>query len=118
MTNLSHFKEKLETERALVIKELTQIGVVKNKKNPDDWEATPQNIDTTRSDPNEVADRIESYEGNTALVQELDGRLAEIDAALEKIKNNSYGVCEIGGEKIEEDRLEANPAAKTCKKHM
>ena len=37
---------------------------------------------------------------------------------LKKIEEGSFGVCEINGDKIEEDRLLANPAARTCKKHL
>ena len=59
-----------------------------------------------------------SYEGNTALVSELEGRLKEVDLALKKIKENAFGTCEVGGEAIEADRLMANPAARTCKKHI
>ena len=42
----------------------------------------------------------------------------DIKRALKKIKDDEYGKCELCGEDIEEDRLEANPAARTCKKHM
>ena len=42
----------------------------------------------------------------------------EIDAALEKMEKGTYGICEVCNKPIEEDRLEANPAAKTCKEHM
>jgi RNA polymerase-binding transcription factor DksA len=38
--------------------------------------------------------------------------------ALGKIEAGTYGVCEVSGMDIEEDRLEANPAARTCKAHM
>ncbi len=92
--------------------------IIKNKKNPEDWEATPSNMDVLKSDPNEVGDFIESYEGNNAIVQDLEARLSEIDDALSHIESNTYGICSECGEKIEEDRLEANPAARTCKKHM
>jgi RNA polymerase-binding transcription factor DksA len=32
--------------------------------------------------------------------------------------SGSYGKCEVCGKAIEADRLEANPAAPTCKEHM
>jgi len=41
----------------------------------------------------------------------------EIDA-LEKIKLGTYGICEICGNHIEEERLQANPSARTDKAHM
>jgi DnaK suppressor protein len=116
--NLTHLKQKLEEERILVISELKNVGIVKNEKSPDDWQAVPADMEIQRPDANEVADRIESYEGNTAIVQELEKRLNEIDRALTLMKENKFGLCEKCGKEIESDRLEANPAAKTCKEHM
>jgi RNA polymerase-binding transcription factor DksA len=113
-----HYKKSLLDERAELIEELKSVGVIKDKRHPDDWEATPGDADYTRADPNEVGDKLEAYEGNNAIVQELEQRLEDVDAALEKIKNNTFGICEVNGEAIEADRLEANPAAKTCKAHM
>jgi leucyl-tRNA synthetase len=52
------------------------------------------------------------------ILDKLELRLGNVKTALEKIENGSYGICKICGEKIEEDRLEANPASLTCKKHM
>ncbi|MES2436457.1 MAG: TraR/DksA C4-type zinc finger protein [Patescibacteria group bacterium] len=116
--DIHFFKDKLQKEKTLVLEELKSIGVVKNTQNQDDWEARPADMDTLRADPNEVADRIESYENNNGMVNSLDQRLMEIDSALSKIENNTYGICEECSKEIEEARLEANPAAKTCIAHM
>lgn len=40
--------------------------------------------------------------------------LAEIDAALERIENGTYGTCTNCGEQIPEERLEALPWATLC----
>jgi len=116
--NTTTFKQRLEEEKGIVVNRLKDIGAVKDVRDPENWIATPQDINNDSADPNEVADRIDSYEGNNALVQEFEGRLREIDAALGKIEKGTYGVCEVCGATIEEDRLMANPAAKTCKAHM
>ena len=42
------------------------------------------------------------------------GKLAEIEDALERIHNNSYGACEECGEPIAEDRLRALPFTRVC----
>ena len=44
--------------------------------------------------------------------------LAEIDAALEKIDNGSYGLCETCHDPIEPDRLERNPLVRFCLDHL
>jgi len=115
--DIDYFKDKLEEELLLVEKELNSIG----RKNPDnkiDWEAEPTLMNEDSADPNETADNIEEYEGNTAVLKELEIRYNDIKNALAKIEKEIYGMCEISGEPIEEERLIANPAARTCKKHM
>lgn len=44
--------------------------------------------------------------------------LAEIDAALQKIDNRTYGLCETCHDVIEPDRLERNPLARFCLDHL
>ena len=112
-----YFKEKLEEELFLVEKELNSVGR-RNPDNKNDWEAEPADFDTDQADESEKADKIEEYEENTAVLKELEIRYNDIKDALTKIENKTFGVCEISGEQIEEDRLIANPAARTCKKHM
>lgn len=41
-------------------------------------------------------------------------RLNEIDGALERIQNNTYGVCAHCNTEISYERMEANPAARFC----
>jgi DnaK suppressor protein len=113
----NHYKTKLEEERKTLINELQSVAVHTESKDKDDWEATPM-TEVDSADSNNVADRISSYENNDAIVRDLENRLREVDHALLKIENNTYGICEIDNEPIEEDRLEANPAARTCKKHL
>ena len=116
--DINLFREKLEEELALVEAELKTVG----QKNPDnklDWEATPpKEFETDNADENETADKIEEYEENTAVLKELETKYNDIKLALDKIAAGTYGICEISGEPIESDRLEANPAARTCKMHM
>ncbi len=69
------------------------------------------------SDPNDQADLIENYEGNTAILKDLEIRYNQVLAALTRIENGTYGVCSVGGEKIETARLAADPAAATCIAH-
>ena len=114
---LQNFKEQLEKELKEVEGELRSVGRV-NPNNPKDWEAMPDRLDIVKADPNEVADGIESYEGNTAILKELEIRFNEIKTALARMQDGSYGKCTTCGELIDPKRLEANPAAATCQKHM
>jgi DnaK suppressor protein len=49
-----------------------------------------------------------------ALVRQAREHLVEIDAALERLVDGSYGTCERCGEPIAAARLEARPTARTC----
>lgn len=111
------FKAKLENELKTLEAELNTVGH-KNPNNPKDWEASSGEVDINASDSADIADNIESYESNTAILKPLETQYNDVKLALDKIKKGTYGVCEIGGEAIESARLEANPAARTCVAHM
>jgi DnaK suppressor protein len=112
MSNI--YKTKLEEEKKLLEDELASIGQVDKTG---DWKATPEdetNIQEVQ-DEADMAERSEDFEERSSKLDPLEDRLNDVKKALEKIENNNYGDCEICKEKIEEDRLEVNPAAKTCK---
>jgi RNA polymerase-binding transcription factor DksA len=50
----------------------------------------------------------------SSLVARTRTQLAELDAARERLRLGTYGVCEICGKPIPHARLEAQPAARTC----
>ncbi len=65
---------------------------------------------------NDLGDMAELQIDNTtdqALLRQLETQLVEINAALERIKAGTYGICEKTGQKIPVDRLLANPSART-----
>jgi RNA polymerase-binding protein DksA len=49
-----------------------------------------------------------------ALVSQAREHLAEIDSALRKLDDGSYGVCEICGRPVGDERLAARPTATRC----
>ncbi len=52
-----------------------------------------------------------------ALVGSIQDALRDVDLALAKLDDGTYGKCEECGEDIAEARLEAMPAARYCIKH-
>ena len=114
---LEYWKGKLLKEQELLLEELKTVGRV-NPSNPNDWEPVPAEMDVDNADDNEMADMIEGYEGNAAILKQLENQLNEVKDALLRIENGTYGICEISGEKIEKERLEANPTARTSLAHM
>ncbi|MCX6757467.1 MAG: TraR/DksA C4-type zinc finger protein [Candidatus Nomurabacteria bacterium] len=114
--NKQKIKEKLEKERDLLVEEMKDMG----KLNPEtgEWEAQPEAQDFPESDQNDQADRFEDFESRSSMIKDLSNRLNNILFALKNINKASFGRCEVCGKDIELARMEANPAAKTCKKHL
>lgn len=112
------FKKRLEDEKTRLEAELLTVG----RKNPDrqgDWEPTePADLDVDTADEEEVAESIGAFEDNAAILTQLERQLLDVNNALKNIENNTYGLCEVCQKEIEMDRLEANPAARTCKTHI
>jgi RNA polymerase-binding transcription factor DksA len=49
-----------------------------------------------------------------ALILQVQGHLAEVEAAIERLVAGTYGICELCGQPIAKARLKARPAARTC----
>jgi len=56
--------------------------------------------------------------GHSVSPDYLNDLIAEIDAALGRIDNGSFGVCETCRDAIEADRLESNPLVRFCLDHL
>ena len=54
---------------------------------------------------------------NRALAGQLSDNLAEVERALAKLDDGTYGQCEACGKEIAEARLEAMPATRFCIDH-
>lgn len=109
-------KEKLEEEKNILLEQLKDMGTL----NPEtgEWEATPEEQETPQTDPNEMADRFEDFEERSSMIRTLEPRLKDVLNALKHINKETFGRCLVCKSPIEEDRMEANPAARTCKTHM
>jgi len=114
--DINKFKIKLEEELKLIEKEISEIARI-NPSNTKDWEPVETDTNSGASDPNDVADEMESFGENNAVLSRLEPKYNDIKLALDKIEKGTYGKCEVGGEDIPEERLEANPSARTCVEH-
>ena len=117
MIDTQKYKTQLEELLAELTVVLTEIGI-HDPKNTENWIETTKDLGTSNADPLDVADRTEEWDERKATVAVLETRYNNITHALANIEAGTYGVCEIGGEEIETDRLDANPAARTCKAHI
>ncbi|MDP1707082.1 MAG: TraR/DksA C4-type zinc finger protein [bacterium] len=113
---LKHFKPKLETEKKNLETEMESVGR-RNPNVPGDWESIPSETGI-ESDLADQADIVMSREGNVAILADLEARYDTIISALNRIEKEKYGKCEVCDGQIEDARLEADPSATTCIKHL
>lgn len=116
MLDKKKLKEKLEQERDELLVQMKDMG----KYDPEtgDWEAIPEAQEFPEADQNDMADRFEEFEERSSMMRVLEPRLQNILKALKSIGSDSYGKCKVCHKEIEMARLEANPAARTCKEHL
>jgi RNA polymerase-binding transcription factor DksA len=103
-------RERLERDRARVgelIAELRSEGL--------DEEQAAQSGDLTHYDqhPADQASEMFEREKDLAILEGLEGDLAEIEAALQRLDDGTFGVDEVTGQPIDPERLEALPTART-----
>ncbi len=113
--NYKHFEELLMVEKTQLESELAGLG---RKVEGNDWAAVPEVQEGNEPDFLDQADLVEEYESKVGRLNAIETRYQEVLRALDRIKAGTYGVCLKSGVPIEDDRLEANPAAETCKAMM
>lgn len=116
MLDKKKIKEKLEKEREMLLGQMRDMGKLNPETN--EWEAIPEDKGYRDTDQNDMADRFEDFEERSSMIKVLEARLNNILSALKGLNRESFGKCEVCKKDIEKDRIEANPAARTCKKHL
>ncbi|MCL4426920.1 TraR/DksA C4-type zinc finger protein [Patescibacteria group bacterium] len=109
--NLELFKQQLAEEQQRIEQDLATFTHKHHEKGEDEYAANFPDFGTSTD---ENASEVETYSEEVPVEHSLNVRLQEVRAALERIKNNTYGMCIICGKEISRERLLADPAAKTC----
>ena len=73
-----------------------------------EYMATEDEVDDIESVASQVSDSL----NHTSLLRQQEHELAEVNHALAKIKNGTYGICEKSGKPIPEARLKVEPHAR------
>lgn len=75
-------------------------------------------------EPEEVKDglvrereRLEQGQPDASSLEQVEAELADVEQALRRLDEGSYGTCEVCGGPITDARLEAHPAARVCDRH-
>jgi RNA polymerase-binding transcription factor DksA len=102
-------RRRLETEREDALARLAALTA--------DYEGVvAASRDTNADDEHDPEGATIAFERSQigALVRQVRGHLVEIDEAVTRVADGSYGTCERCGERIADARLEARPTARTC----
>jgi RNA polymerase-binding transcription factor DksA len=80
-----------------------------------DQEEADQTGELTHYDQHPADQASETFERekDLSILERLETELAEIEAALQRLDEGTYGLDEITGEPIDPERLEALPTART-----
>jgi RNA polymerase-binding transcription factor DksA len=67
--------------------------------------------------PADLATDTIQREQHLSEIDMAEASLREVEEAMKRLDKGTYGVCEVGGEKIPDARLRALPEARTCVQH-
>ena len=100
---LEVFKKELQKEKALLLQ-----GISTNMK------GSPKTGDPEGGDVCDIASSDRERELTLRLSERGREKLKEIEEALERIEDGSFGTCELCGAKIPKGRLKVMPFTTTC----
>jgi len=102
-------RERLEAERRLALERLATVT-------GDFDSVVAASLDTNADDEHDPEGATIAFERSQigALVAQVRRHVAEVDSALLRVEDGTYGVCETCGGPIGSARLAALPAARTC----
>lgn len=102
------FKKILENKKKSMTDHILKFA---KKNDSGEFEVLPKDYgDSEDENSEEISDKNEDESTLSTLDEELD----QIDKAMEKIEDGTYGKCSKCGGIIEEKRLEFNPSATYC----
>lgn len=116
-SDLENFKKQLEQKRAELENSLNTFAD-KDQKLKGDWDSKYPDYskDDLNTNLEEEADEVAEYVTQLPIEHSFELRLKDINEALAKIQQGTYGKCAKCGESIPQKRLDAYPEAKHCLK--
>lgn len=103
--DIEHIRKSLENERE-ELRSQQEALLITNDNQENDYGLSQHSAD--------YATDLFLRDRNLALQRNAEDLIAQIDAALSRIDQGSYGICERCGQPIPEERLEAKPYAAYC----
>lgn len=104
---VEEMKQLLLVEKEQVEKELAKFAHP-NPQAKDDFDADFPEFGDEEDDN---VQEVQQYTVNKALEETLEKKLRDVDSALKRIEEGTYGICKYTGEPIDERRLRARPTS-------
>lgn len=108
---MDDIRERLARERDAAIRRLRELGI---SPHLDDDAAPHAGTDTVR-DEGDVAQASEQQDVSFMTRERVAERVNQLSAALQRLHEGQYGLCERCAAPIEPARLKALPEATTCR---
>ena len=109
---LEQFKDRLLAEKENLERDL-KVFAVEDPSAKGKWRVKPPDFGSDTTDEDERVDKAEELVAELSIDRQLETRLTNVNAALAKMEQGRYGVCEKCGKEIEVERLKVNPEAQT-----
>jgi RNA polymerase-binding transcription factor DksA len=102
-------RQRLEAEKTRVT------GLIRDLHTELDGEAESDDAELSNYDQHPADSATDTFERekDLGILDDLEAELAEIEAAIERIENGTYGIDEVTGRPIDPARLDAVPVART-----
>ncbi|HWH31175.1 MAG TPA: TraR/DksA C4-type zinc finger protein [Egibacteraceae bacterium] len=114
MTDAQRFRALLEEERD----RLRAIRGGADGHLSDSQEASTGELTTFDQHPGDVASETLEREQDESIREHAEAQLEEVEAALRRLDDGSYGRCAVCGADIGEARLQVRPQTRYCVEHQ
>jgi len=108
---LEEIKEFLLTEKTRLEKELAQFAHRNPKAVETDFNSDFPNMG---DEEGENAAEVAQFTDNLSLEDELEHALRDVEGALKRVEEGTYGLCNYCKQEIDEKRLQARPTSSSC----
>ena len=105
-----HARERLDEERAR-LEQVMETFAGESDESEGESLSELSDFDQHQAD---VGTETFEREKDLSILERVEAELADVEHALQRINDGSYGTCEACGKPIDDERLEAVPAARLC----
>ncbi len=111
MANGTLDQEFIDNQRKRLIDLMDELTRLRDGLDEDQVELEGGGDDFSETDSGDMSQSIFDREMDASVGEGIERRLGEVERALQKIEQGTYGICEDTGEEIPRGRLEAVPEA-------